>query len=152
MNLRSFLLSSLIAGVAMGIIANTPVLSWTNLCCGIWYWVGSIAAVWLYQRLDNENAEITDGLGSILGLVSVIIGMVTAGVLAILIAGTVGFASQWVEMLPPEFLESPITGIFMTGIGQALGPSCLIAPMAGPTGGWIGVQIFVKSKNLAKLD
>jgi len=142
MNIRSLLISCVVAGGAMGIFANLPIISWINILCGVWYWIGAIFVVWYYIRLEGGKISMTGGQGAVLGFISIVIGMVVSAIIALVIAGIFGITHEYLEKLPDAF-----AGIFAAGLGQALGPSCIFAPFAGPVGGWIGVQLFANQKN-----
>ena len=47
MNTRSFVLSALIAGAAIGVLANLPVLNLINCFLCLWVWIGGLLAVFL---------------------------------------------------------------------------------------------------------
>lgn len=53
MNTKHLWTASLVGGLISTILANTPFLNLINilLCAG--FWIGPIAAVWLYRRLDG---------------------------------------------------------------------------------------------------
>jgi hypothetical protein len=74
MNSRSFFLSALIAGVAIGLLGNLPVLNLINCFLCIWVWVGGILAVFLYRRFEHGGADLTGGQGAALGALAGLIG------------------------------------------------------------------------------
>ena len=74
MNSRSFFLSALIAGVAIGLLGNLPVLNLINCFLCIWVWVGGILAVFLYRRFEHGGPGLTGGQGAGLGALSGLIG------------------------------------------------------------------------------
>jgi hypothetical protein len=80
MNSRSFVLSTLIAGVVMGVLANLPVLNFLNCILCLWIWVGGILGVFLYRRFQHGESGLTPGqgagLGALAGLVGVVVGLV----------------------------------------------------------------------------
>jgi hypothetical protein len=80
MNSRSFVLSTLIAGVVMGVLANLPLLNFLNCILCLWIWVGGILGVFLYRRFQHGESVLTPGqgagLGALAGLVGVVVGLV----------------------------------------------------------------------------
>ncbi len=78
MNTRSVALTVLIAGVAIGILGNLPVLNLINCALCIWVWVGGALAVFLYRRFERGQAGPTPaqgaGLGALSGLVGAVLG------------------------------------------------------------------------------
>jgi hypothetical protein len=74
MNSRSFVLSALIAGAAIGLLANLPVLNIINCFLCLWVWVGGILAVFLYRQFQQGGADLTPGQGAGLGAISGLIG------------------------------------------------------------------------------
>jgi hypothetical protein len=80
MNSRSFFLSALIAGVAIGLLGNLPVLNLINCFLCIWVWVGGFLAVFLYRRFQHGGPGLTGGqgagLGALAGLIGALVGVV----------------------------------------------------------------------------
>lgn len=80
MNTRSFLLSALIAGLVMGLLANLPLLNLINCFLCVWIWVGAIFAVFLYRRFNASDPDLTvgqgAGLGAVAGLIAAVFGAV----------------------------------------------------------------------------
>ena len=80
MNSRSFFLAALIAGVAIGLLGNLPVLNLINCFLCIWVWVGGVLAVFLYRRFEHGAADLTGGrgagLGALAGLIGAFVGVV----------------------------------------------------------------------------
>jgi hypothetical protein len=52
MNTRNLLATSLAGGLISLVLVNTPFVNLINLLLCAGYWIGPIAAVWLYRRLD----------------------------------------------------------------------------------------------------
>jgi len=79
MNTRSFTLSALIAGVAIGLLAHLPLLNLINCFLCFWVWVGGFLAVFLYQRFEKVSPNLTPaqgaGLGALAGLIGVFLGI-----------------------------------------------------------------------------
>jgi hypothetical protein len=79
MNGRSFILSALIAGVAIGIIANLPLLNLINCFLCIFVWAGGMLAVLLYRAFQKGGPGLTGaqgaGLGALSGLIGAFVGI-----------------------------------------------------------------------------
>jgi hypothetical protein len=80
MNTRSFVLSILIAGVAIGFLANLPILNLINCALCIWVWIGGILAVFLYRRFAGGEVGVSAGQGAGLGALSGLIGALVGAV------------------------------------------------------------------------
>lgn len=80
MNTRAFLLSTLIAGALMGLLANLPVLNLINCCLCIWIWLGGALVVILYRQFHPEGVGATVGQGALLGIVAGLIAAVVGAV------------------------------------------------------------------------
>ena len=80
MNSRSFLLSTLIAGVVIGFLGNLPVLNLINCALCIWVWIGGILAVLLYRRFQHGGPGPSIGQGAGLGALSGLIGALVGAV------------------------------------------------------------------------
>jgi hypothetical protein len=80
MNSRSFVISALIAGVVIGLLANLPALNIINCFLCLWVWVGGILAVFLYRRFQHGKDSLTPaqgaGLGALSGLIGAFVGVV----------------------------------------------------------------------------
>jgi hypothetical protein len=80
MNSRSFILSALIAGVVIGVLANLPLLNLINCFLCLWVWVGGILGVFLYRRFQHGGPDLSPGqgagLGAIAGLIGAFVGVV----------------------------------------------------------------------------
>jgi len=80
MNTRSVVLTILIAGVVIGVLANLPVLNLINCALCIWVWFGGSLAVFIYRRFQRGQPGPTAaqgaGLGALSGLVGALVGAV----------------------------------------------------------------------------
>ena len=80
MNSRSFILSALIAGAVIGLLANLPVLNLINCFLCLWVWVGGILAVYLYKRFQHGEGSLSGaqgaGLGAVAGLIGAFVGVI----------------------------------------------------------------------------
>jgi hypothetical protein len=74
MNSKSFILSALIAGVIIGLLANLPVLNIINCFLCIWVWLGGFLAVIFYRQFQKSDPYLTPGQGAGLGAISGLIG------------------------------------------------------------------------------
>ena len=74
MNSRSFILSALIAGAAIGIVANLPILNIINCFLCIFVWAGGVLAVFLYRGFQHGGPGLTVGQGAGLGALSGLFG------------------------------------------------------------------------------
>ena len=54
MNTRHVLTASLAGGLISLVLVNTPFVNLVNLLLCAGFWIGPLAAVWLYQRLDGR--------------------------------------------------------------------------------------------------
>ncbi len=84
MDTRSFLFSTLIAGVAIGLFGNLPVLNLINCALCIWVWLGGILAVFLYRWFQKgkpgPSVAQGAGLGALSGLIGALVGAVVFAV------------------------------------------------------------------------
>ncbi len=80
MNTRSLVLTVLIAGTLIGVLANLPILNLINCALCIWVWLGGSLAVLIYRRLQHSQPGLTAsqgaGLGAFAGLVGAFVGSV----------------------------------------------------------------------------
>jgi hypothetical protein len=100
------LVPALIAGVAMAILSNLPILLIGNcLLCG-WIWGGGILAVWLYRR-NNPGEAITSGDGVKLGLLAGLIGGIIGAVLALTLGDAIMKQTLAQMSSMPQFADNP---------------------------------------------
>ena len=80
MNTRSLVLTVLIAGTVIGVLANLPILNLINCALCIWVWLGGSLAVFIYRRFQGSQPGLTAsqgaGLGALAGLVGALVGAV----------------------------------------------------------------------------
>ena len=74
MNGRAFVFSALIAGAAIGVAANLPLLNIINCFLCIFVWLGGILAVFLYKGFAQGGPGLTAGQGAGLGAVAGLVG------------------------------------------------------------------------------
>jgi len=122
MNTRSFLFATLIAGAAMGLLGNLPVLNLVNCLLCIWVWLGGALAVILYRRFQGGSTIPTLGQGAGLGAVAGLIGAV------------VGFGVY--------LLTAAVTAPIMEGLIRALEVQGDVFPQPLNSGGTLGGALF----------
>jgi hypothetical protein len=122
MNTRSFLFATLIAGAAMGLLGNLPVLNLVNCLLCVWVWLGGALAVILYRRFQGGAPIPTAGQGAGLGAVAGLIGAV------------VGFGVY--------LLTAAITAPIMQGLIRALEVEGGLFPQPLDSGGALGGALF----------
>jgi hypothetical protein len=76
MNTRAFWLSTLIAGTAIAVFGNLPLLNIINCALCVWVWIGGALSVILYRRFQGGKPVISTGQGAGLGALSGLIGAV----------------------------------------------------------------------------
>jgi Flp pilus assembly pilin Flp len=147
MNTRALLLSGLIAGVLMALLAELPFISLLNCCLCLWIWAGGIFAVYLYRRFDNTVGPTTITHGLLVGLVA---GLVAA-VLGTIIAAIMGpIAWQYVNQLITTIQGSgvdmgPLADMFRSTSGFSLFElftNLVLYALFGLVGGILGTLIF----------
>ncbi len=147
MNIRSLILSALIAGVVLGTLGNLPVLNFVNCVLCLWVWLGGIFAVYLYNRyerkrtqLDQASATVWQGLG-----IGALAGVVGAFVGFFVYALTSSLSTPMLVSLAKTFnLQMFNPG---TGIGRAVTFfffNIVLYPLFGAMGGLLGAGVFWK--------
>jgi MFS family permease len=86
LNTRSLLISAAIAGVAMGLFSNLPLIACLNCLLFGWVWGGGIGAVFLYRR-SQKQAVVTNTQGLVLGAAAGIVGAIIGGIAAAIFGG-----------------------------------------------------------------
>ena len=86
MNSRAALWPVLIAGAAMGLLGNLPLLNLVNCILCLWVWLGGGAAVLLYRRFQPGGPGPTPGQGAALGALSGVVGALIGAVVYYLTA------------------------------------------------------------------
>jgi hypothetical protein len=161
MKQESMLKPALISGVLLGIVSAFPVISAINCFCCAWVIGAGILAANLYVK--NSPQMVTLGTGSVLGMLTGIIGAIVDTLFAIpLYLLTRGSGSGWMEQiqeamnrvpnLPPEtrqFLESVFArssgaGMLVVILGGIA--SIVVFGLVGTLGGALGVALFEKRK------
>ena len=120
---RSFFLSSLIAGVVMGLLSSIPVISMGNCAICLWVWGSAILGVFLYRTFEKQNPSLSVGQGALLGLVAGVFGAIISSLFSLLsVAGMASVMEQiqtlpGSESIPPGILDlaaSPASSIVST--------------------------------------
>jgi hypothetical protein len=145
MNSRSFILSALISGVIIGLLANLPVLNIINCFLCIFVWIGSIAAIFIYRGFQHGTLGLTTGqgagLGALAGLIGAFVGIfvnVLTGIFSQPIFNSIANYFQ-INGLPfqANTLQSLLISGFFFFILDAIG-----YPIFGALGGLITVSIM----------
>jgi hypothetical protein len=148
MNTRSFLISALIAGVVIGILANFPLLNLINCFLCVFVWVGGILAVFLYGRLEHGQSALTPGqgagIGALAGLFGAFVGIVVnalTNVISIPLFNTVARFFQIEGDLPFRTggLSSIVSATFFFFLLDAVA-----YPIFGALSGWIAASLSKK--------
>jgi len=148
MNSRSFILSALIAGVIIGVLANLPLLNLINCFLCLWVWVGGILAVVFYRRFQHGGPDLSLGQGAGLGAVA---GLIGAFVGAVVFAAT-SFISMPLFARLAETLQIEGDLPFRAGDPGAVLASTLVFlvidlvayPLFGALSGLLGASLFRK--------
>lgn len=150
MNTRALLITSAIAGFAMALLSNIPLINYGNCVICMWLWGGGILGAWLYPRFDAATRAVTPGRGAIIGVVSGLIGALIAILFSALLSG---FTAQNVQMALAEMqITDPQVERMLESFAE---PASLILisflfnivlyPLFGAIGGAIGGMIFGRS-------
>jgi len=144
MNIRSLLIASGIAGIAMAFLSNLPVIYLGNCLACLWLWSGGIFGAWVYHRSEHS---ITSGQGAVIGVVGGLVGAVLGAVL-----GTIFGGAGLTSLLSSQAGNAQqLFGSAAGSLGFAGGLSLLelcftifIYPVFGAIGGAIGGVILGK--------
>lgn len=140
MNTKHLLTASLLGGLISLVLANTPFVNLINLLLCAGFWIGPIAAVWLFRRLNGmvtlREAILTGILAGawhgLFGLVLSPLGLAGAG-------GMLSAMRPFMSAQDLPDLETALTGVSgllfnLFGVG--------IDIVFGFVGGLIGGAIF----------
>ena len=150
MNTRSFALSALIAGVVIGFLTNLPLLNLINCFLCIWVWVGGFLAVFLYQRFQHGEGNLTAGqgvgLGALSGLIGAFVGLVVYAATSFIsiplfnsLAHTLNVGGDY--PFGHTNLSSVLTSAFIFFVLNAV-----LFPLFGAISGWISATLLKKPK------
>jgi hypothetical protein len=146
MNTRAFLLSSLIAGVAMGLLGGLPIISVLNCILCLWVWGSAMVGIFLYFKFDATKARLSLGQGALIGLLSGAIGAIIVWLLSLL---TRGMAMKMIaQLLASTGTELPGSFFSPTVSFFSLFTDLVLYAIFGVIGGLIGASVF-KGKGLA---
>jgi hypothetical protein len=146
MNSRSFFLSALIAGVAIGLVAHLPLLNIINCFLCLWVWLGGILAVFLYRGFQHGECRLTAGQGAALGALAGLIG----AFLGVVVNGITYAISQPIFLELARMLQVgdalPITGGGLAGALRStfvfFGLDVVTYPLFGALSGLIGASLL----------
>jgi hypothetical protein len=140
MNTKHLVTASLAGGLISAVLVNTPYIELINILLCVGFWIGPIAAVWLYQRLNGaltaREAIMTGILAGawhgLFGLVLSPLGLAGAGGLLREIQPFMS-ASDWTTL---QFTLTGLGGMLfnLAGLGVDIA--------FGFIGGLIGGAIF----------
>jgi len=152
MNTRALLLTSAIAGFAMALLSNVPLIAAGNCVICMWLWGGGILGAWLYPRFDEGVRAVTPGRGAIIGVVSGLIGALIATLFSALFSGSTAQSIQValadMQVTDPqveqmiESLSEPETIVLFSFLFNIV-----LYPLFGAIGGAIGGMIFGRSRS-----
>jgi len=152
MNTRALLLTSAIAGFAMALLSNVPLIAAGNCVICMWLWGGGILGAWLYPCFDAATRAVTPGRGAIIGVVSGLIGALIATLISMLFSGSTAQSIQValadMQVTDPqveqmiESLSEPETIVLFSFLFNIL-----LYPLFGAIGGAIGGMIFGRSRS-----
>jgi hypothetical protein len=145
LNTRSLLLSGLIAGVAMGLLSQIPLVACINCLLLGWVWGGGIGAVFVYRRYE-KNPPLSTTQGLVLGATAGVIGAVVGGFAAALFGGMTAAFTHALANLVGENGRS-ITNIFITSGFSLLRiiRDIFIYGIVGAIGGLIATALIWKA-------
>jgi hypothetical protein len=148
MNNRSFVLSALIAGAVIGVLANLPVLNIINCFLCLWVWVGGILAIFIYRGFQHGKFDLTAakgaGLGALSGLIGAFVGVVVnalTGFISLPMFNSIAHYFQIQGDLPfkTDSMASILSSTFFFFILDAVG-----YPLFGALSGFITASLMGK--------
>jgi hypothetical protein len=140
MNTRHLIAASLAGGLVSAVLVNTPFVSLINLLVCAGFWIGPIAAVWIYARLAGKpSMRQAIGIGVLAGAWHGILGL---GLSALGLAGAGSMLNELRGFVSPGDLPDVETAL--TGIGGVLFNlvGVVIDMVFGLVGGLLGGAIF----------
>jgi len=150
MNGRSFFLSSLIAGVVMGLLSSIPLISLGNCVICLWVWGSAFLGVFLYRIFEKQNPSLTVGQGALLGLVAGVFGAIIASLFSLLNLAGMASVMQYVETMPgSESIPSGILDLMVSPASSILSVLLCAGPFYlafGALGGVIATALIWKPK------
>ena len=144
MNIKQLLIASAVGGLISTLLVNTPFVNLINLLVCAGFWIGPIAAVWLYRHMSETltfSQAMLIGLlaGAWHGLFGLLLGLLG-------LAGAAGVLNMAQTIVPAQDLPDLETGL--TGIGGILFNlgGVLFDLIFGFIGGLVGGLIFSRSQ------
>jgi hypothetical protein len=145
LNSRSLMFSGLIAGVAMGLLSQIPLVACVNCLLLAWVWGGGIAAVFLYRQYEKKPPlSVTQGL--VLGAAAGVVGAVVGGIASILFGGLMAAFSQSLNNLVGDNSNALTSFFFASGfsIFRIIG-NIFLYGIVGAVGGLIATGLIWKT-------
>jgi len=148
MNTKNLFLASLAGGLISILLVNTPFVNLINLLICAGFWIGPIAAVWLYRRLGDP---MTLGQAIVIGMLA----GVWHGLFGVLLSlfGLAGAGGLLNEVRPfVSTQDLPNLESSLTGLGGLLFNLAGVAMdvLFGFIGGLIGGALFRTDRELRK--
>ena len=145
MNSRSFILSALISGAIIGLLANLPILNIINCFLCIFVWLGAVAAIFIYRGFQHGTLGLTTGQGAGLGALAGLIGAFVGIFVNIL----TGFISQpifngianYFQIGDLPFRSNDLPSIILSGFFFLI-IDAIFYPLFGALSGLITVSIM----------
>lgn len=111
MNTKNLLIATIAGGLISIVLVNTPFVNLINVMVCAGFWIGPIAAVWIYQRLDGTlTLRQAIGIGVLTGAWHALFGLILS---PMGLAGAGGLLNMVQSFVPAEDLtdmEATLTG------------------------------------------
>ncbi len=143
MNIRSLLVSALVAGLGMAILSSIPYVAVVNCALCGWIWGGGIAAVGLYRWMDDGQG-VTMGRAILTGFLAGVVGALAVIGIQQLFGATASLASTLRASPLQEYTGGFDSALYAAGFIAII--DLIIYPVFGLIGGAIGGAIFGKGK------
>jgi hypothetical protein len=146
LNTRSLLISGGIAGVAMGLLSNIPLVNCLNCLLLAWVWGGGIGAVWLYRRSEKQ-AAVTNTQGLVLGAAAGIAGAIIGGIAAVILGSLNAAFWAFLGNLAGSGIGDTVRGFIVSSGFQILDiiRNIFIYGIIGGIGGLIATALIWKT-------
>lgn len=146
MNTTSFIKSAFLAGLAIGLLGNLPVLNFVNCLLCLWVWVGGLLAVLLYRRSERAAPGLTPGqgagLGALAGLFGTLVGVVVYAMFSFITMPMMDSLARFLEVegdLP--FQQGGLQGVGVTSLFFCM-VNIVLYPLFGALSGLISASYF----------
>jgi hypothetical protein len=140
MNTKHLWIASLAGGLVSTVLVNTPFVNWINLLLCAGFWMGPVAAVWLYRR---QGGAVTLSQALVIGMLA----GAWHGLFGVLLsplglAGAGGVLNGLQQVVPAQDLLDLLPSL--TGVGALVFNlvGMLIDVAFGFIGGLVGGAIF----------